>query len=341
MRSYLTAVPYHHDTAPVIGVLLINLGTPEAPTPNAVRRYLAEFLSDPRITEIPRWLWWWILHGIILRVRPARVARNYQKVWTDQGSPLLSISLAQARQLQQQLDSQVYPVKVVLAMRYGHPSIAEGLQQLRQANAQKLLILPLYPQYASATTGSTFDACAEELQRWRWIPELRFITHYHDQPAYIAALATQIEQYWQQHGRPDKLLFSFHGLPKRFFLAGDPYYYECQKTARLIANRLNLDDNLWQMVFQSRFGREEWLQPYIDTTLQDLAQTTQRVDVICPGFAADCLETLEEVDQTYRKLFLQAGGAEFHYIPALNDTPEHIQALFELITQHTQGWMDS
>jgi ferrochelatase len=340
MRSYLTAVPHHHEVIPITGVLLVNLGTPEAPTPAAVRRYLAEFLSDPRVTEMPRWLWWWILHGIILRVRPARVARNYQKIWTNEGSPLLSISFAQVAALQQQIDRHfASPFKVVLAMRYGHPSIAEGLEQLRQANAQKIIILPLYPQYASATTGSVFDGCAAVLKQYRVLPELRFITHYHDQTAYITALATQIKNHWRTHGQSEQLLFSFHGLPKRFFLSGDPYYCECQKTARLVANQLNLAEKSWQVVFQSRFGREEWLQPYMDNTLKSLAQTgIRRVDVICPGFAADCLETLEEINHTYRNLFLQAGGKEFHYIPALNDQPEHIQALLELIIQHTQGW---
>lgn len=339
MRSHLSAVPYRHDVAPVIGVLLVNLGTPDAPTSTAVKHYLAEFLSDYRVTEMPRWLWKLILHGVILRVRPAKVARNYQKVWTTDGSPLLSISFAQTQALQQQLEQHcANTYKVVLAMRYGNPSIAAGLEQLRQMNAQRIVILPVYPQYASATTGSVFDACADVLKQWRWLPELRFITQYYEQPNYINALANQIKRHWQTHGQSEQLLFSFHGLPKRFFLAGDPYYCHCQKTARLVATQLNLNEKSWQVVFQSRFGREEWLKPYIDETLHSLAKTTRRVDVICPGFAADCLETLEEINHTYRNLFLQSGGTEFHYIPALNAEPEHIQVLFDLVMQHTQGW---
>lgn len=339
MRSHLSAAPYRHDAVPITGILLVNLGTPDAPTSAAVRRYLAEFLSDYRVTEMPRWLWWMILHGIILRIRPSKVARNYQKIWTTDGSPLLSFSLAQTQKLQQQLDQHCLGAyQVVLAMRYGNPSIAAGLEQLRRMNAQRIVILPLYPQYASATTGSVFDACADVLKQWRWLPELRFVTQYHDQPNYINALANQITQHWQTHGESEQLLFSFHGLPKRFFLAGDPYYCHCQKTARLVASQLNLKEKSWQVVFQSRFGREEWLQPYIDETLQNLAKTTRRVDIICPGFAADCLETLEEINHTYRNLFLQTGGEKFHYIPALNAESEHIQTLFQLVLQHTQGW---
>jgi ferrochelatase len=230
---------------------------------------------------------------------------------------------------------------VAIGMRYGNPSIAEGLEQLRQANAQRILILPLYPQYSSATTGSTFDAIAEVLKGWRWVPDIRFISHYPNLPAYIHALATQIKNDWAEHGMPDKLLFSYHGIPKRFFLAGDPYHCECHKTARLVAQAIDLPKEKWQVVFQSRFGREEWLKPYTDQTLEELGKAgTKRVDVICPGFAADCLETLEEIDQQNRQLFLQAGGQEFHYISALNENAEHIQAMLELVKQHSQGWTE-
>ena len=331
---------YHHDSLPTLGILLINLGTPDAPTPAAVRRYLGEFLADPRITEMPRWLWWLILHGIILRVRPRRVARHYQHIWTAAGSPLLAISQAQCQALQQAVTKHFnIPTTVVLGMRYGQPSIANGLEQLYQANVRQLLILPLYPQYASATTGSTFAAVTKVLRSWRWLPEIRFISHYHDHPAYIHALVTQIQQAWNQRGKPDKLLFSFHGIPKRFFLAGDPYPCECYKTSRLVAEQLNLPEQQWQTVFQSRFGREEWVKPYTDDTLKSLGQAgIKRVDVICPGFAADCLETLMEIEQENRHWFLQAGGQEFHYIPALNATVEHIQTLLALVIQHSQGW---
>lgn len=331
---------YTHDTLPTIGILLINLGTPEAPTTKALRDYLGEFLSDPRLTELPRWLWWPILHGIILRIRPRRVAHKYQKIWTSEGSPLLTISQAQVYALQQAVEAHFsIPIKVTLGMRYGHPSLASGLDQLR--HAKKILILPLYPQYSSPTTASTFDAIGKVLTHWRWLPDIRFISHYHDHVAYIEALATQIKNYWDKQGTPEKLLFSFHGIPKRFFKAGDPYFCECQKTARLVAQQLDLPEEQWQVVFQSRFGKEEWLMPYTDHTLTHLGKSrVKRVDVICPGFAADCLETLEEINQENRQIFLNAGGQAFHYIPALNATPEHIQALLALIIQHTQGWIE-
>lgn len=337
-----TTSDYNHNSLPTTGILLVNLGTPDAPTPAALRRYLGEFLSDPRITEMPRWLWWMILHGIILRVRPRRSALKYQKIWTAQGSPLLNISQAQAQALQQAVTTHFSgQMKVVLGMRYGNPSIAAGLEQLRQANARRIVILPLYPQYSSASTGSIFDAVSQVLTHWRWLPDIRFISHYSDQPTYIRALVTQIQNHWTEHGTSDKLLFSFHGIPKRFFLAGDPYYCECHKTARLVAEQMDLSEKKWQVVFQSRFGREEWLKPYTDHTLMALGKEgIKRVDVICPGFAADCLETLEEINQENRQIFLQAGGQEFHYIPALNDNKEHIQALLELIIQHTQGWQE-
>jgi ferrochelatase len=329
-----------HDRLPTMGILLVNLGTPDAPTPAALRRYLSEFLSDPRITEMPRWLWWLILHGIILRIRPRRSARKYQKIWTKAGSPLLTISQAQAQALVQTLKAHfTAPINVALGMRYGNPSIAKALEELRQANAQQILILPLYPQYSSASTGSIFDAVGDVLKHWRCLPDLRFISHYHDHSAYIRALAEQIKNYWVKHGTPDKLLFSFHGIPKRFSDAGDPYSDECHKTASLIAEEIPLEEKKWQVVFQSRFGREEWLKPYTDHTLTALGiAKIKRVDVICPGFAADCLETLEEIDNENRQIFLEAGGEEFHYIPALNDNVEHIQALLKLVIQQTQGW---
>ncbi|OQW91030.1 MAG: ferrochelatase [Beggiatoa sp. IS2] len=308
-----------------VGILLTNLGTPDAPTPAALRRYLGEFLADPRVTELSRWLWLPILHGIILRTRPKRSAQLYQKIWTKSGSPLFAISQAQVAALREILSESVV---LALGMRYGHPSIAEGLAQLRHAQVQRITILPLYPQYSSATTGSTFDAISQALQQWRWIPDIHFISDYHNHPAYIHAVATRIQAYWQTHGQPTQLIFSFHGTPKRFFLAGDPYYHQCLATAQLIATQLALPKELWQVTFQSRFGREEWLQPYTDYTLTELGKKgTQRVDVVCPGFAADCLETLEEIDQENRHLFLEAGGKVFHYIPALNECAEHIAAL--------------
>jgi len=340
MKTYQGISCYHHDSVPTTGILLVNLGTPDEPTPAAVRRYLAEFLADPRITEMPRWLWYLILHGIILRVRPRRSALNYQKIWTEQGSPLLTLSQALAQALEHSLAAQLpAPVKVALGMRYGKPAIETALEQLRQAQARHLLILPLYPQYSATTTASTFDAVSAVLQRWRWLPDIRFIAHYHDFSFYIQALATHIRTYWQQYGAAEKLLFSFHGIPQRFFLAGDPYFCQCHKTARLVSEQLALADQHWQVVFQSRFGREPWLQPYLDHTLIELAQTGSRhVDVICPGFATDCLETLEEINRENRQRFLHAGGQVFRYLPALNHEAYHVHALAELIKQQIQGW---
>jgi ferrochelatase len=307
------------------GVLLVNLGTPDAPTAKALRRYLAEFLWDIRVTELPRWFWWLVLHGVILRIRPARSARLYEKVWTENGSPLLSISKVQAQALQKSLGEEF---KVVLAMRYGNPSIASGLEELR--NVERIVVLPLYPQYSGTTTGSSFDAVADVLKTWRRVPDLRFISHYHDDSAYINALIAQIKSYWDQHGVAEKLLFSFHGIPKRFVIAGDPYADQCHKTAKLVASGLEVEN--WEVVFQSRFGREEWLKPYADHRLIALAKDgIKRVDVVCPGFSADCLETLDEINRENRDIFLKAGGEEFHYIPALNDSDEHIEALVKIL----------
>lgn len=339
-KTYLHSFDYAHNALPTTGVLLVNLGTPQAPTPAALRTYLAEFLWDPRLTELPRWFWWLLLHGIILRIRPARSARLYAKIWTQHGSPLLSISQSQAQAVRHQLTQRwPGPIQVALGMRYGQPSIANALAELRRANVQRLVILPLYPQYSSPSTGSVFDAVADTLKQWRWLPDVRFISNYHDHPAYIAALTQQIRQYWQQHGQPDKLIFSYHGIPQRFFDNGDPYPCHCQHTSRLVAEQLALTSEQWQVSFQSRFGREEWIKPYTDKILQALgAAGTQRVDVVCAGFSADCLETLEEINEENRQIFLKAGGHEFHYISALNAEPCHIDALTTLLLQHLQGF---
>ncbi|ADE14228.1 ferrochelatase [Nitrosococcus halophilus Nc 4] len=333
---------YRHDAPGCTGVLVTSLGTPEAPTALAVRRFLAAFLSDPRVVEIPRPLWWLILHGIILRVRPSRVARLYESVWREDGAPLLSFARRVGSALQEELDTRGGPLKVSLGMRHGTPSIEEALEQLRQAGAQRLLVFPLYPQYSGSTTGSAFDAVAQVLSTWRWIPELRMITQYHDHPGYLEALVETIRRSWEEAGRGERLLFSFHGLPKRYLLAGDPYHCHCHKTARLLAERLGLKEGEWQVAFQSRFGREEWLKPYTDHLLREWAEGgVKRVDIVCPGFATDCLETLEEIDQRNRELFLEAGGKEYHYIPALNDEPAHIRALADLVEQHIQGWPEA
>ncbi len=340
MAGYQGNKNHKHDALPCTGVLLCNLGSPDAPTPAAVRRYLAEFLWDPRVIETSRPLWWLILHGVILRIRPKKSAHAYQTVWTDKGSPLIEISKRQAEALQHRLETQIPgPVKLELAMRYGKPSIVSALQRLRDANAQRLLILPLYPQYSATTTAAVFDAVSSELQTWRCLPELRMINHYHDDAAYIQALANSIQESFERDGRPQKLLFSFHGMPKRYLTQGDPYFCECHKTARLAAQMLGLEPHQWQVTFQSRFGREEWLKPYTDKVLQQLAKDgIKKVAVVCPAFSADCLETLEEIEVENRGLFIEAGGESFSYIPALNDRDDHIDALTQLALRHMQGW---
>lgn len=343
MSGYKGEQDYRHDAPECLGVLLVNLGSPEAPTTHAVRRYLAEFLWDPRVVEIPRPLWWLILHGAVLRTRPSRSAHAYQRIWTDEGSPLMVNSRAQARALQQVLAAQYGErMAVALAMRYGEPSISAGLAQLRGAHARRIVVLPLYPQYSAATTASVFDAVAEELKTWRWLPELRFITHYHDDEGYLSALVNSIREKWQQQSQAERLLFSFHGMPRRTLLAGDPYHCQCQKTARLVAERLALPQERWQVSFQSRFGRAEWMQPYTDKTLRQWAQEgIKEVDVVCPGFAADCLETLEEIAMLNRDDFLAAGGTHLSYIPALNDRPDHIDALVKVLNKHIQAWPEA
>jgi len=332
-----------HGTPPALGVLVTNLGTPDAPTPAAVRRYLAEFLSDPRVIEMPRWLWRIILHGVILRVRPRRSAEAYHKVWGPEGSPLLAIARRQAAALAQALGARLRgPVQVALGMRYGRPAIADALEELRAAGCRRLLVLPLYPQYSATTTGSTFDAVAATLRTWRWVPELRLVSHYHDDPAYIDALVASVREARTAMGEPERLLFSFHGLPRRYLAAGDPYHCECQRTARLVAERLGLGTGRWAVSFQSRVGREEWLKPYTDHLLKEWgASGVKRVHVLCAGFSADCLETLEEIDQQNRAFFLEAGGESFHYIPALNDRADHIAALTNLVLRHVQGWPEA
>jgi ferrochelatase len=327
---------FSHQQQDKIGVLITNLGTPDAPTTTALRRYLKEFLWDPRVVEIPRPLWWLILNGIILRVRPRRSARAYASVWTDAGSPLLAHTIAQAEGITKRLGDEVL---VEYAMRYGNPSISSAIDKLCNAGVRKLLILPLYPQYCGATTASTFDAIANDFKQRRWLPELRFIGHYHDHKGYIAACAQRITESWQVTGRPDKLVLSYHGVPKRYLDQGDPYFCECHKTSRLIAEQLKLKEDDYLTTFQSRFGREEWLQPYTDETLKALpAQGVKNISVFCPGFSADCLETLEEIAIENRGYFMASGGEGFEYIPALNSMSAHLDALATLIRENLAGW---
>lgn len=319
------------QTRPTTGVLLANLGTPDAPTTSAVRKYLAEFLSDPRVIEIPPLAWKLILHGIILRVRPKKSAALYQSIWTDQGSPLLAISKRQHAAIQQQLGDSV---SVKLGMRYGNPSITSALREFRAAGIRRIIVLPLYPQYAAPTTGSVFDAVARELMTWRWVPELQFINSYLDHPLYIASLAQSIKEHINAQGVPQKIIFSYHGMPKRNLDLGDPYYCFCIKTTRLVIEKLGLDKDLCLSTFQSRFGYAEWLQPYTDKTLEDLPKSgIKNIAILSPAFSADCLETLEELAEQNREIFMHAGGERYAYIPALNDRPDHIQGLVEIIKQ--------
>jgi len=328
-----------HGRAARTAVLLVNLGTPEAPTAPALRRYLREFLSDPRVVEIPKLVWWPILHGIILRTRPAKSAAKYASVWLPEGSPLLVWSEKQANLLGGYLGERGHRVIVRTAMRYGEPSIARVMDELRAQDVTRVLILPLYPQYAGATTGSVSDAVLAWACQARRMPDLRFIGEYHDEPAYIQALAQRVTDHWQTHGRGERLVLSFHGIPHRSLLLGDPYHCQCQKTARLLGERLNLGEDQLVVTFQSRFGKAKWLEPYTEPTLRALAaQGVQRVDVMCPGFTADCLETLEEIAQEAREAFLHAGGKQFEYIPCLNDRPDWIRALADLAERHLQGW---
>ncbi|MBT3196544.1 MAG: ferrochelatase [Gammaproteobacteria bacterium] len=317
------------------GILVTNLGTPDSATPAALRRYLAEFLWDRRVVDMARIPWWLILHGVILRVRPGKVARAYQKVWTEQGGPLLVISQQQRAAIEQQLQRQLnQKVPVVLGMRYGNPSIASALESLKESGVTRIIVLPLYPQYSAATTGSTFDAVSQTLQQWRSIPELTFISHYYNHPAYIDSLANSIKDQWKERSPAQQLLLSYHGLPLRYHQAGDPYREQCEATTVALAEQLNLKEGAVQMLFQSRFGGEEWLQPYTDETLQQLPnQGIERVEIACPGFSADCVETLEEIALQNRDLFLQSGGSDYHYIPALNSRDDHIQALTEILLE--------
>lgn len=384
-----------------LGVLLVNLGTPDAPTAAAVRRFLAQFLWDPRVIEAPRWLWWLVLHGAILRIRPARSAHAYRQIWTADGSPLLLHSQALAQSVQHSLtrvqnqpretpttrsghpDTPAVPdiqaaqldipdvpdiqtahpdipdvpdiqaahlphqtplqATVALGMSYGSPSISAALERLRAAGVRRLIVLPLYPQYSATTTASVFDRVSGELQRWRRIPGLHFIEDYHDDAAYIEAIAASIREHWR--GRPGErragahLLFSFHGIPQRYAAAGDPYHEQCMRSSRLIAARLGLGDGEWSVSFQSQVGREEWLRPYTDQILLEYAQQGRRdVSVVCPGFATDCLETLEEIAIRNRDAFMTHGGERFDYVPALNSSPAHAQLLADLIRRHASGW---
>ena len=326
----------HKGPSPRRGVLLCNLGTPDAPKTPELRRYLKEFLSDPRVVEVPRLLWWMILNLIILRIRPRRSAKLYQTVWSEGGSPLLVHSKAQVAGVKKILDEKFNDdVPVVLGMRYGNPSMESAIAELTAQNVRDITVLPLYPQYSGATTGSTFDAVAQTFTKTRWVPELHFIGSYHQTPAYINALCASIQAHIDEHGMPDKLMFSYHGTPERYLHNGDPYHCLCHQTTRLVREKMGLAEDKIMTTFQSRFGREPWLQPYTDKTLEAMPdQGVKHLAVICPGFSSDCLETIEEIDGEGREIFTEHGGETFHYIPCLNSQPLHLEALAGIVSKY-------
>ena len=339
LGSFAQEPPFVHGQVPRTAVLFCNLGTPDSASSADVRRFLAEFLSDRRVVEIPRVLWLLILHGIILRTRPAKSAAKYASIWSAEGSPLKVWTEKQAKLLQGWLGQRGHQVQVRYAMRYGQSSIASQLDALKAEGVTRVLVVPAYPQYSATTTASLFDAVYAWAAKVRNLPELRFVNRYHDAPGYIAALAASIRRHWAAQGQPDHLVMSFHGVPERTLTLGDPYHCECLKTARLLGTQLGLAREQYTVTFQSRLGRAKWLQPYTEPTLVALArQGLARVDVVCPGFTSDCLETLEEIDMEGRAAFLGAGGKSFHYIPCLNDDTAWITALCEITQQHLAGW---
>ncbi|MDJ0929052.1 MAG: ferrochelatase [Gammaproteobacteria bacterium] len=340
--KYLGNPNYAHDGSDRVGLLLVNHGSPDDTDTASVRRYLRGFLADPRLVELPRWLWLSILNGIILVTRPPRTARKYKQIWTAQGSPLNVICEALLDGLRARLESSYGDrLRLALGMTYGHPTAAEGLDELRNAGCTRILVLPLYPQYAAVTIGSVFDVVSSALQRWRWIPELRFVSGYPDLPEYITALADSLRAHWAEHGRAEKLLLSFHSMPAKYAAKGDPYPCFCEKTSRLLAQELRLGDDEYTLAYQSRFGRGEWLQPYTEDLLAQWRDDgVQSVDIICPGFSVDNLETLEELRVDYTAQYAEGGG-ELRVVPCLNAAPAHVDALEKVVRQQLQGWEDS
>jgi ferrochelatase len=336
---FLKEPDFKHGQPKRTAVLLCNLGTPQAPEPKALRTYLAEFLGDPRVVEIPRWIWLMILHGIILRLRPAASALKYASIWTPEGSPLKVWTERQAQLLQNAFNLSNHQVLVRSAMRYGQNNIPTVLSELKEAGADRILILPAYPQYSATTTASVFDSVSSWSQKTRLIPEFRFINRYHDHSEYISALAHNIKAHWASHGRAEVLVMSFHGVPQRTLELGDPYHCECHKTARLLAESLGLAKHEYKVTFQSRFGKAKWLEPYTEPSVRTMAQNgVKSIQVVCPGFTSDCLETLEEIAMEVREAFLHEGGERFEYIACLNDNEVWIQGLQKISLEHLQGW---
>jgi len=333
---------FSHNYKPKVGIIIANLGTPDAPTPKAVRVYLREFLNDQRIIEVPRLLWKILLECLILPTRPKRVAKLYSSIWTDAGSPLLVYTKDIAYKLQNIFTRNVgTPVEVVVGMRYGNPSMKQAILELKEKQCSKIIFLPLFGQYSSTTVGSAFDGLVDEMKTLRWVPDLRTINTFHDYDGYIESLANSVKRSWETHGRGEKLLMSFHGVPLRYVLAGDPYHCHCHKTGRLLAEKLNLDKLHYIIAFQSQFGKEEWIKPTTDKTIKGLAQAgLKKLDVICPGFICDCLETLEEIDVENKEIFLENGGEQFNYIPCLNGGDEFVEALHRLVLREGAGWIE-
>ena len=337
--KYFGEKNYEHGSKDKTGVLITNLGTPDAPNAKSLKIYLNQFLSDPRVIEIPKIIWQIILKLIILQIRPRKSAANYKKIWTDNGSPLLDISQRQLEGVKKIILEKYPNVEFALGMRYGNPSIEKALKDLQEKQVRRLLVLPLYPQYCAATTASTFDEVTNTLQKWRWIPELRFINQYFEEEKYIETLASSVEDFWAKNGKPQKIIFSYHGIPKRYLTNGDPYHCFCLKTTRLVKEKMKLSDDQIMTTFQSRFGREEWLQPYTSETLKELpGKGIKDIHIISPGFSADCLETLEELEEENREYFIESGGEKYKYIPCLNDNKEHLDFISYLIIKNTHGW---
>ncbi len=340
-NEYFGKTNFQHDTEAAVGVLLTNVGSPEAPTAKALKPYLKQFLSDPRVIELPKLLWWLILNLAVLTTRPKKSAELYKKIWTKDGSPLLVVANSQRKFLEKELRAVIGEnIHVAIGMGVGNPSIDSALKELSDKNCSRILLIPLFPQYSGTSTGSSFDAVVKSLIKFRWVPEIRTIMTYHDDSRYIAALVESIREHWAEKGKPEKLILSFHGIPKRYFAGGDPYYCFCQKTGRLVIEELGLSEEEYEITFQSLFGKEEWLTPATDKTLEALGKGGVRsVQVICPGFSVDCLETLEEIEGENKEVFIKAGGKEFSYIPCLNDRPSFIKALTQLCLNNLGGWV--
>ena len=325
---------------PAFGVMLVNLGTPESPTVSSVRKFLREFLSDGRVIEIPSWIWFIILNGVILRIRPSKSLKAYEKVWTKDGSPLLVNTSKQTLALDRELNQKGGAMQVRYAMRYGEPSIATVMDEMTSRGINRIVTLPMYPQYSGSTIGSVFDEIGNVLRKRRFVPSIRFVSGYSGNASYIECLASSVRTHWQQHGKSECLVMSFHGLPQAYVDKGDPYENECRADAQMLAHALKLKDDEWTMCFQSRVGASPWLKPYTDDVLSELIGSgIKSIDMICPGFSADCLETLEEVNIGYRELFMEKGGKTFRYIPCLNDSPDHIEVLASLVRSTAGDWL--